>query len=100
MIKLDVGGLPIGVMQNSVYREGQVEFQPGDGLVIYSDGITESVNDAGEEFGESRLIDVVRRHLGRSAAGLRDRIDEELSRFVGTAAPVDDMTLMIIKRAN
>jgi serine phosphatase RsbU (regulator of sigma subunit) len=98
MIKLDIGGLPIGVMQNSVYREGQIEFRPGDALVVYSDGITESVNDAGEEFGESRLTDVVRRYLDRSAAGLRDRIDEALSRFVGTAAPVDDMTLMIIKR--
>jgi len=98
--KLEVGGLPIGVMQNSVYREGQVEFGPGDVLVVYSDGITESVNDAGEEFGESRLIDVVRRYLDRSAAGLRDRIDEALSRFVGTAAPVDDMTLMIVKRTD
>jgi serine phosphatase RsbU (regulator of sigma subunit) len=100
VIKLDVGGLPIGVMQNSVYREGEIQFRPGDVLVVYSDGITESVNDTGEEFGEARLIDVARRHLDRSAAGLRDRIDEALSRFVGTAAPVDDMTLMIVKRAN
>jgi serine phosphatase RsbU (regulator of sigma subunit) len=99
VMKLDVGGLPIGVMQNSVYREGQVEFRPGDVLIIYSDGITESVNDAGEEFGETRLIDVVRRYVDRSAAGLRDRIDEALSRFVGSAAPVDDMTLMIVKRS-
>jgi len=96
--KLEVGGLPIGVMQNSTYREGEVEFRPGDVLIIYSDGITESVNDSGEEFGETRLIDVARRYLDRSAAGLRDRIDEALSRFVGTAAPVDDMTLMIVKR--
>jgi serine phosphatase RsbU (regulator of sigma subunit) len=99
VMKLEVGGLPIGVMQNSVYREGQVEFRLGDVLIIYSDGITESVNDSGEEFGETRLIDVVRRYVDRSAAGLRDRIDEALSRFVGAAAPVDDMTLMIIKRA-
>jgi len=68
-------------------------------LIIYSDGITESVNDEGEEFGEARLIEVVRRYVDRSAAGLRDRIDEALSRFVGSAAPVDDMTLMIVKRS-
>jgi serine phosphatase RsbU (regulator of sigma subunit) len=97
--KLEVGGLPIGVMQNSVYREGEVEFRPGDVLIIYSDGITESINDAGEEFGEARLIDVARRYQDRSAAGLRDRLDEALSRFVGTAPPVDDMTLMIVKRS-
>src|SRR5262252_1430773 len=96
--KRDVGGLPIGVMQNSAYREGQIEFRPGEVLIIYSDGITESINDEGEEFGEARLIDVARRYADRSAAGLRDRLDEALSRFVGSAAPVDDMTLMIVKR--
>ncbi|HSU88227.1 MAG TPA: hypothetical protein VLL56_05300, partial [Terriglobia bacterium] len=53
-----------------------------------------------EEFDEERLIEVVKDNLGRSASGVRDRIDEALSRFVGTTAPVDDMTLMIIKRTD
>jgi len=69
-------------------------------LVIYSDGITESINEREEEFEEERLIEVVKDNLGRSASGVRDRIDEALSRFVGTTAPVDDMTLMIIKRTD
>ena len=73
-------------------------FEPGDVLVIYSDGITESVNDKDEEFGETRLFEVVRNNLNRSVSGIRDRIDEALSRFVGTTPPVNDMTLMIIKR--
>ena len=96
--RLDKGGLPIGMMQGSLYQEASVVFQPGDVLVIYSDGITESINERDEEFDEERLIDVVKTNLGRSASGIRDRIDEALSRFVGTTAPVDDMTLMIIKR--
>ena len=98
--RLDKGGLPIGMMQGSVYQEESVVFQPGDVLVIYSDGITESINERDEEFDEERLIDVVKNNLGRSASGIRDRIDEALSRFVGTTAPVDDMTLMIIKRTD
>jgi sigma-B regulation protein RsbU (phosphoserine phosphatase) len=98
-LRLDVGGLPIGMMQGSTYREGQVDLQPGDVLVIYSDGITESVDGAGEEFGEDRLLEVVLRNVGRSASGIRDRIEEVLSRFVGSAAPVDDMTLMIVKHS-
>jgi serine phosphatase RsbU (regulator of sigma subunit) len=98
IVKLDKGGLPIGLMQDATYEEETVNFQPGDVLVIYSDGITESVNEQDEEFGETRLIDVVRNNLNRSVSGIRDRIDEALSRFVGTTAPVDDMTLMIIKR--
>jgi sigma-B regulation protein RsbU (phosphoserine phosphatase) len=98
--RLDKGGLPIGMMQSVVYQEASVAFEPGDVLVIYSDGITESINEKEEEFEEERLIEVVKDNLGRSASGIRDRIDEALSRFVGTTAPVDDMTLMIIKRTD
>ena len=98
--RLDKGGLPIGMMQGIVYQEASVTFDPGDVLVIYSDGITESINERDEEFDEERLIEVVKNNLGRSASGIRDRIDEALSRFVGTTAPVDDMTLMIIKRTD
>jgi len=98
--RLDKGGLPIGMMQGVAYQEASIEFNPGDVLVIYSDGITESINEREEEFDEDRLIEVVKNNLGRSASGIRDRIDEALSRFVGTTAPVDDMTLMIIKRTN
>lgn len=98
IISLDQGGLPVGMMKGVLYQEATVFFNPGDTLIIYSDGITESINDRDEEFGEERLIDVVKHNLSRSASGIRDRIDESLSRFVGTTAPVDDMTLMIIKR--
>lgn len=98
--RLDKGGLPIGMMQGVAYQEASVVFDPGDVLVIYSDGITESINERDEEFEEERLIEVVKNNLGRSASGIRDRIDEALSRFVGTTAPVDDMTLMIIKRTD
>jgi serine phosphatase RsbU (regulator of sigma subunit) len=96
--RLDKGGLPIGMMQGVQYQEGAVGFERGDVLLIYSDGITESVNESEEEFGEPRLIEVVKQNRGRSSSGLRDRIDEALSRFVGSMAPVDDMTLMIVKR--
>jgi sigma-B regulation protein RsbU (phosphoserine phosphatase) len=98
--RLDTGGLPIGMMQQVAYQEASVELECGDVLVIYSDGITESINEREEEFDEERLIDVVKKNSARSASGIRDRIDEALSRFVGTTAPVDDMTLMIIKRTD
>ena len=98
VVCLDKGGLPVGLMQATRYDEDNVLFEPGDVLVIYSDGITESVNQRDEEFGESRLLEVVKNNLHRPVSGIRDRVDEALTRFVETAAPVDDMTLMIIKR--
>ncbi len=98
ILRLDKGGLPIGMMPGVSYCEDAVTFHPGDVLVIYSDGISESINEQDEEFGEERLVEVITHNLHRSSSGIRDRVDEALSRFVGSAAPVDDMTLMIIKR--
>jgi len=96
--RLDIGGFPVGITPFGDYREGWVEIEPGDALVIYSDGVTESLNEAGEEFDEPRLIEVVQKNRGRTAAGLRDRIDEALTKFVGKADSVDDLTIVILKR--
>jgi len=96
--RLDIGGFPLGITPFGDYREGWVELEPGDVLVIYSDGATESLNEEGEEFGEANLIELAQKHRGRTAAGLRDRIDEALTKFVGKAETVDDLTLVILKR--
>lgn len=95
---LDIGGFPVGITPFGDYHEGMVHLEPGDVLVIYSDGVTESQNEAGEEFDEPRLIEIVQRNRGRTAAGLRDRIDDALQKFVGKAKSVDDLTLVILKR--
>ncbi|MBO0800718.1 MAG: SpoIIE family protein phosphatase, partial [Blastocatellia bacterium] len=96
--RLDIGGFPLGITPFGDYREGWVELEMGDVLVIYSDGASESLNEQGEEFGEARLIEIAQKHRGRTAAGLRDRIDEALTKFVGKAKSVDDLTLVILKR--
>ncbi|MBI1764054.1 MAG: SpoIIE family protein phosphatase [Acidobacteria bacterium] len=95
---LDIGGFPVGITPFGDYHEGMAHLEPGDVLVIYSDGVTESQDEAGEEFGEARLIEIVQRNRGRTAAGLRDRIDDALQKFVGKAKSVDDLTLVILKR--
>lgn len=96
--KLAAGGPPLGIMQTP-YREGRTQLQPGDALVIYSDGVTETVNPSGEEFGPERLSDVVARNLESSAAGIRDKIEAALTRFAQGMSAVDDVTLVIVKRA-
>jgi serine phosphatase RsbU (regulator of sigma subunit) len=98
--RLDVGGFPVGITPDCEYREGWVQIEPGDVLIIYSDGVTESQDEPGEEFGEQRLIEVAQRYRDRSVAGLRDRIDEALTRFVGKARAVDDLTMVILKRVS
>ncbi|MCI0660226.1 MAG: SpoIIE family protein phosphatase [Acidobacteria bacterium] len=96
--RLDIGGFPLGITPFGDYREGWVELEPGDVLVIYSDGATESLNEKGEEFGEASLLELAQKYRGRTAAGIRDRVDEALTKFVGNAETVDDLTLVILKR--
>ncbi|MGH9943342.1 MAG: SpoIIE family protein phosphatase [Pyrinomonadaceae bacterium] len=98
MEQLGAGGLPLGIMPDFAYREGRTQLQRGDSLVVYSDGVTETQNVAGEEFGPMRLYDVVSRNLDASAAGIRDKIESGLTKFAQGTDSVDDITLVIVKR--
>ena len=98
MEQLASGGLPLGIMSNAEFREGKTRLHPGDVLVIYSDGVSEAVNPKGEEFGPTRLYEVVARNLDASAAGIRDRIESALTKFCQGTPAADDITLVICKR--
>ncbi|HKR10657.1 MAG TPA: SpoIIE family protein phosphatase [Pyrinomonadaceae bacterium] len=98
--QLASGGLPLGIKPDAEYREGRTQMQPGDVLVIYSDGVTEAVSPTGEEFGPTRLYEVVSRNVEASAAGIRDRIESSLTKFAQGTSAADDITLVIVKRQN
>jgi serine phosphatase RsbU (regulator of sigma subunit) len=96
--QLASGGLPLGIKPDADYREGRTQLQRGDVLVIYSDGVTEAVSPTGEEFGATRLYEVVARNIEASAAGIRDRIESSLTKFAQGTSAADDITLVIVKR--
>jgi phosphoserine phosphatase RsbU/P len=96
--QLSSGGLPLGIKRDAEYREGRTQMQLGDVLVIYSDGVTEAVSPSGEEFGPTRLYEVVSRNVEASAAGIRDRIESSLTKFAQGTSAADDITLVIVKR--
>jgi serine phosphatase RsbU (regulator of sigma subunit) len=98
MEQLAAGGLPLGIMSNADFREGRTKLYPGDVLVIYSDGVSEATNPNGEEFGPTRLYEVVARNLEASAGGIRDRIESALTKFCQGTPAADDITLVIVKR--
>jgi serine phosphatase RsbU (regulator of sigma subunit) len=89
---------PLGLFENQEYETKSSYLNPGDLLVIYSDGVSEATNQNGEEFGFKRLIDVVKKYSNLSAAGIRDKIDSALLAF--TENFKDDVTLVIVKRNN
>ena len=98
MEQLAAGGLPLGIMADADFREGRTTLNPGDVLVIYSDGVSEAVSPTGEEFGPTRLYEAVARNLDASAAGIRDRIESALTKFAQGTPAGDDITMVIVKR--
>ncbi len=95
---LDAGGLPLGILADADFQEGHAHLAHGDALVIYSDGVTETQNPDGEEFGVARLEETVVRNLDRTAGGIRDRIEAALTKFADGTASADDITMVIVKR--
>ena len=69
----------------------------GDVVVLYTDGITEAMNETGELFGDEALARVIANHHTLDAAGIRERVLREVRAFVGDAEPHDDMTLIVLK---
>ncbi len=96
--ELASGGFPLGIMPGAEFEVGEAHLNPGETLVIYSDGVSEANNIREEEFGMERLIAVVRNNLQASAAGMRDKVESALSSFTQTAPANDDITLVIVKR--
>ncbi|MEQ1605581.1 MAG: SpoIIE family protein phosphatase [Pyrinomonadaceae bacterium] len=92
------GGLPLGLMDFAEYETGHAQLNSGDVLFIYSDGVSEANNLDEDEFGMERLQNVISSNVGRSASGIRDKVEAALSEFTGTAAPNDDITLVIVKK--
>ena len=94
---IDHSGLPLGMFPESVYEHWQLTFRQGDVLVLYTDGVTEAQNSAGEEFGEWRLREAVTSVLALSAAEIGSVVKQRLRDFVGQNPPFDDITLVVVK---
>lgn len=96
--ELAAQGIPLGILPNIAPAIHQVSLLPGDVLAIYTDGLTESLNEQGEILGLERLAQTILKHRGLSASRLRDRVEEAVSRFVGRAPTADDLTLLLLRR--
>lgn len=95
--RLQTGGIPLGIQQNAAYQSGMVTLEAGDWLVIFTDGVTEAENARAEEYGEPRLLTVLRANLAAAPQTLLNAIMMDLDRFVGDAPQHDDITLLLLK---
>jgi sigma-B regulation protein RsbU (phosphoserine phosphatase) len=100
ILRLDVGGGPVlGILPAARYQQACCEVRAGDVLVLYSDGLTEATNPAGEEYGESRLRDLLATADPGSPFDIRDAILASASAFAGAAPLRDDLTLVVARFA-
>ncbi len=96
---LSVTGMPIGIDEDTTWGKATVQMEPGDILILYTDGIPDAENDTGEFFGEERLIEVARANANcGSAHELQTTIIEAVQTFIGNAAQFDDITLIVLGR--
>jgi sigma-B regulation protein RsbU (phosphoserine phosphatase) len=92
---LETGGMILGAFAEAVYEEGTVDLAPGDRLVFYTDGVTEAMDPAGEEFGPERLVETVVARPGRTAAEVVGAVVRAVRRFGGRRL-ADDLTVVVM----
>jgi len=94
-LRLEGGGAVLGPFPNWNYKHEEIDLLPGDRLVLFTDGVTELRHSSAEEFGEERLIDMLRENRGLDAKALRDRIVQAVVGFSGGEFQ-DDATLLVL----
>ena len=97
--RLSTGGTIVGAFPESVYEQETVALDPGDILVIFSDGVTEAFNEQWEEFGDDRLVACVTANCERLSEEMLGRIVDTVKAFTGNAAASDDMTVLVLRRS-
>lgn len=103
IVRLEAGGLLLGFMADQEYAQESQPLDPGDILVLFTDGITEAVDTSFEEvaenlFGEERLLSVLRENQAGSAREIQTAILQAIAQHTGNSPQSDDITLVVIKR--
>ncbi|MDI6808875.1 MAG: SpoIIE family protein phosphatase [Candidatus Eisenbacteria bacterium] len=98
LVRLDVGGIILGCVERFPYEETCVQFNPGDTVVVFSDGVTEAVNQSGEEYGEERIEQLLIENRQKSASDLIDKIIASIKGHAGKRPQMDDITLVVMRR--
>ena len=97
VVLLKARGIALGLTDDVVLQSVKVDIRPGDLLVLFTDGVTEAINDQEEEFGEERLVRVVTENRTLPAPEILGKILEAITIFAGDRPQHDDITLMILR---
>jgi phosphoserine phosphatase RsbU/P len=92
-----IGGMVVGLFEHTSYEAGHIVLGPGDGMFMYTDGVTEATDLAGEEFTTSRLAPCLARCHGLDLEGVIRTVGDEVAAFVGDAPQADDITMLALR---
>jgi len=98
LFTLEATGMPVGLMEAAEFGVAEQRLAPGDKVVIYTDGVTEAQNAAGEFFGKKRLREIVTAHAAASCQSLHDAIQQAVTEFTEGAPQSDDITLVVLEK--
>lgn len=91
-------GMPVGIEADAVWRQDTVQIEPGDTLLLYTDGIPDALNSEGEFFREVQLVEVVRENQGLPAQEIQSCILDAVQEFANGVPQFDDITLLVLLR--
>ena len=97
VLRLETGGMVLGMFEHATFEEEAVTLAPGDVVVAFSDGVSEAMNEADEEYTDERLIAAVHANRGSSPEALLDALLADVHRFCGDASPNDDVTMVVVR---
>jgi sigma-B regulation protein RsbU (phosphoserine phosphatase) len=98
VVPLTSTGAPLGLLPGAAYADTALALEAGDCVALFSDGVTEAQNDAGEDFGEARLVEVVKAAAGQPASEVVARLFDVIDAFAGGAPQFDDITVLVLRR--
>jgi sigma-B regulation protein RsbU (phosphoserine phosphatase) len=91
-------GIILGVQPEATYTNGTLSLAPGEGIYVFTDGVTEAANVQGDMFSEARLEAVLRDSADSSSAEIVNAVTQSVHGFVGNALPSDDITMLAVRR--
>jgi phosphoserine phosphatase RsbU/P len=100
--RVDTGnlGFPIGLYDEATdfFNHTTLDLAPGDGFVLYTDGIPEAENQAGEQYGLDRLCQTISRCWSHTSEAIKEAVIHDVRRFIGEQTVFDDITLVVVKQ--